>query len=71
VCFVVGFIRCALLSRLMRCLSTCSQAGEATADVHTSAGASVLENIRALYGAAVARELLEVWCVFVCFVVWM
>jgi DNA mismatch repair protein MLH1 len=38
---------------------TCKRAGEATADVHTSAGAGTLDTIRALYGPALARELIE------------
>ncbi|XP_074614819.1 DNA mismatch repair protein Mlh1-like [Acropora palmata] len=41
---------------------TLKKQGESMADVRTTNGASILDNIRAIYGAAVARELLEVSC---------
>ncbi|XP_031570425.1 DNA mismatch repair protein Mlh1-like [Actinia tenebrosa] len=41
---------------------TCKKQGESKADVRTQANASVQDNIRAIYGAAVAKELLEVVC---------
>lgn len=41
---------------------TCKKQGESKADVRTQTNASVQDNIRAIYGAAVARELLEVVC---------
>ncbi|KAJ7336485.1 DNA mismatch repair protein [Desmophyllum pertusum] len=41
---------------------TLKKQGENMADVRTASGASILDNIRAIYGATVARELLEVSC---------
>ncbi|XP_068709334.1 DNA mismatch repair protein Mlh1-like isoform X1 [Montipora foliosa] len=41
---------------------TLKKQGESMADVRTTNGASILDNIRAIYGAAVARELMEVSC---------
>jgi len=41
---------------------TLKKQGENMADVRTTNGASILDNIRAIYGASVARELLEVSC---------
>ena len=41
---------------------TLKKQGENMADVRTTNGASILDNIRTIYGASVARELLEVSC---------
>lgn len=41
---------------------TLKKQGENMADVRTTNGASILDNIRTTYGASVARELLEVSC---------
>jgi len=41
---------------------TLKKQGENMADVRTASGASILDNIRAIYGTTVARELLEVSC---------
>ena len=41
---------------------TLKKQGENKADVRTTNGASILDNIRTIYGASVARELLEVSC---------
>lgn len=41
---------------------TLKKQGENMADVRTTTGASILDNIRTIYGASVARELLEVSC---------
>ncbi|KAI1294253.1 DNA mismatch repair protein [Mortierella claussenii] len=38
---------------------TCRKVGSNTPDVHTTAAASVLDNIRQIYGSAVANELLS------------
>jgi DNA mismatch repair protein MLH1 len=42
---------------------TCKRAGENVADVRTAVASSSLDNIRNVYGPAVAKELLEVLCV--------
>ena len=39
---------------------TCKKAGAATVDINTAASATALDNIRALYGSALAKELLPV-----------
>ncbi|TPX58720.1 hypothetical protein PhCBS80983_g02957 [Powellomyces hirtus] len=39
---------------------TCKKQGANTADVHTASAARTLDNIRYVYGAAIAKELLEV-----------
>ncbi|KAJ3092874.1 DNA mismatch repair protein [Quaeritorhiza haematococci] len=39
---------------------TCKKQGSSTADVHTASTATTVDNIRQIYGASVAKELLEV-----------
>ncbi|KAJ3286074.1 DNA mismatch repair protein [Borealophlyctis nickersoniae] len=39
---------------------TCKKQGSNTADVHTLPGASTLDNIRCVYGASIAKEILSV-----------
>eukprot|EP00727_Mastigamoeba_balamuthi_P012982 m51a1_g8306 putative dna mismatch repair protein mlh1 isoform x1 (883) ;mRNA; r:64520-68326 len=41
---------------------TCKKHGENTSEVHTAQGASVQDNVRAIFGHAVARELVEFQC---------
>mmetsp|Transcript_17865 Transcript_17865/g.29353 ORF Transcript_17865/g.29353 Transcript_17865/m.29353 type:complete len:745 (-) Transcript_17865:56-2290(-) len=41
---------------------TCKKQGESTADVHTSVKGSRLDNIRSVFGAALAREVLTFDC---------
>jgi len=41
---------------------TLKKFGDNSADVRTSVGASVVDNIKAIFGAAIAREVIEVQC---------